>query len=164
MREIPLTRGYVAIVDDEDYEWLMAEGPWCYCNGYAVRGRGNIKMHRLILGLTAGDGKQADHINRNKLDNRRCNLRLCTASQNHANMSIFRNNTTGYKGVTFLRSHGKYRAKIKVRGRYIFLGYFDNPIDAACAYDKAARFHFGEFANTNFQGEDNDLSDRNGTA
>jgi hypothetical protein len=151
MREIPLTKGKIALVDDDDYEWLMAEGPWYYhSKGYATNGN-DVLMHRLVLGLTAGDGKQADHINRNKLDNRRCNLRLCDNSQNHANTGLRRDNTSGYTGVCFNRHVKKYQAAIQVNGLSIYLGVFADPIDAAMAHDKAARRLFGEFAVTNFE-------------
>ena len=93
-REMPLTKGKVAIVDADDYEWL-SQWKWSarFCNSiwYAVRGstcggkRKDFSMHREILGLRAGDGREVDHINRNSLDNRRINLRVSTRKENCAN-------------------------------------------------------------------------------
>jgi hypothetical protein len=153
MREIPLTRGYVAIVDDEDYDMVMAAGPWCYDGqGYATKRKPGttLRMHRFIMGLIPGDGKYVDHRNGNKLDNRRCNLRLCTNSQNMANQGMRSDNTSGYKGVSFDPRYKKYIAQIRVNGRHIHLGTFADPADAALAHDDAARLYFGEFAVTNF--------------
>jgi hypothetical protein len=150
MREIPLTKGYVAIVDDEDYERVMAAGKWHYSSGYAVRDHSRMRMHRFIMGLVFGDGKNVDHINGNGLDNRRCNLRICTMSQNQGNRGVNKNNATRYKGVSFDHINNKYMARITIHGRTVHLGRFVYAIDAACAYDRAAREYFGEFAVTNF--------------
>jgi len=149
MREIPLTQGKAALVDDADYERVMAAGPWCHSNGYAVKGHNGISMHRFLSGLVTGDGKKVDHKNRNGLDNRRRNLRVCTDSQNQANRRRSRNNNSGFKGVSFHRASGKYQAKIKVAGRMRWLGLFADPADAALAYNEAALKYHGEFARLN---------------
>jgi hypothetical protein len=151
---IPLTQGKEAIVDDDDYEWLN-QWKWCFVKtGYAIRGkrrpeRGIILMHREIMHTP--NGMYTDHINGDKLCNLRCNLRICTASQNIANTNKLQNNTSGYKGVYFEKERNKWVAGIHdKKNRHIKLGRFKNKIDAAKAYDKAAREMFGEFAKTNF--------------
>lgn len=109
-----------------------------------------IHMHRLILGLDSRDTRLCDHKNGNGLDNRRANLRIATTSQNLANRGKTRRNTSGYKGVMWFKRKRKWYARIRVSGKSVHLGYFDDPIDAAKAYDDAALKHFGEFAKTNF--------------
>ena len=105
-------------------------------------------MHRLIL--NAMKGMDVDHINHDGLDNRRSNLRLCTRSENLRNQRALRS-STGLKGI-HLDKRGRWTAYIKPNAQksHKFLGYFDNAIDAAVAYDAAARQHYGEFARTNF--------------
>jgi len=156
MRTIPLTRGMTAIVDDEDYEHLT-QWSWCVSPGvqthYALRrsrvvGRG-IPVHEEIMGRR--DGYTIDHINGNGLDNRRCNLRWATASQQQWNRRPSRNNSSGYKGVRFDRERNKWRAEIAAGGKRKFLGRFDTPEDAAKAYDAAARELHGEFAHQNIE-------------
>ncbi len=153
--EIPLTRGYVAIVDAADYDWLM-QFKWQWSCGYAshskrVAGRKNavaILMHRMIVNPLPGF--EIDHINGDRLDNRRCNLRICTSDQNRQNKSRYKNNTSGYKGVLFHKPMRKWLAQIKVNNQVINLGYFAESIEAARAYDAAALKHFGAFARLNF--------------
>ncbi len=154
-REIPLTRGYVAIVDAADYDWLM-QWKWHWRRGYACRTRSRrdtgsiaIYMHRMILNPLPKF--EVDHINNNKLDNRRSNLRVCTNIQNHQNTPKQKNNISGYKGVYFNKRTGKWAASIRVRGKTIWLGYFNSVTSAALSYDTAALRYFGEFARTNFE-------------
>jgi hypothetical protein len=158
-REIPLTQGQVALVDEADYEWL-SQWKWCaqYMASvkgfYAVRGVKkdgkctSIPMHRFILGLQKGDKLQADHVNRDTLDNRRSNLRSCTRSENNQNKSAQSNNSSGFKGVCFDKRKGKWKAEIKTQGKRMFLGYRDNPKDAHALYVAAAYEHHGSFACT----------------
>jgi len=115
---------------------------------YAARseGKNQIHMHREIINAPAD--LQVDHINGNGLDNRRENLRLCTNAENARNRRLSKNNTTGYKGVDL--DANRYRAQIRVGQKFVYLGRFDDPIEAAKAYDAAAREHYGEFARTNF--------------
>lgn len=151
-KNIQLPNGRLAIVDDEDYERLMLRG-WFYSGGYAARKiRKGLKiteekMHRVIVG--APDGLEVDHINGNKLDNRRCNLRVCTHEQNMANRRKHHNNTSGYTGVVWIKDQRCWRAEIKVGGQKKYLGRFENAEDAARAYDEAALRFKGEFAKTN---------------
>lgn len=148
MKEISLTQGKVAIVDDEDYKWL-AQWKW-YCHGkYAERGFPiRIKMHRVIINTPPG--METDHINGNGLDNRKSNLRICTHSENMMNQCVQKRSATGFKGVWFSKQHKKWRACIRNNKVHIHLGLFSTPEDAARAYDDAAKQVFGEFAKTNF--------------
>jgi hypothetical protein len=153
--EIPLTRGMIALVDDEDAPRVL-EGPkWravpdhrtYYAQRYRRREDGvktTIKMHALITGQSG-----TDHINGNGLDNRRSNLRVATVAQNLWNQGLRVDNTSGYKGV--YPTGRRWRSKIVVAGKRFELGVFDDPADAARAYDQAAREHFGEFAWLNFR-------------
>lgn len=154
---IPLTRGLHAIVDDEDYEWLI-QWKWCCKTSnkggtrpYAVRTKKNILMHRIII--NAPDGLLVDHINGETLDNRRCNLRLANNSQNVWNQRTQqnrKNKTSQFKGVSWDKKGRIWRPRIRIKQNVILLGSFDSETDAALAYDTAARAHFGEFAKLNF--------------
>jgi len=155
MKEIALTQGFIAIVDDADYEWLVKR-KWFYSAGYAARKSGRvlgksklIYMHREII--QAPDGIEVDHIRTGEtLDNRRENLRLCTTAQNQYNRKIQANNSSGFKGVHWQKQKQKWCAQIKLHSHSIYIGYFDTAETAAQAYDQKARELFGEFARTNF--------------
>ena len=156
MIEIPLSRGLVARIDDEDYV-LVSRHKWHAVKPYdtfyaATRitdesGRSvYVYMHRLILGLTARN-EQADHDDGDGLNNTRLNLRPCNNTQNSANKGRYKRNTSGFKGVTFDKQHGKWRAQIGVNRKVKYLGLFDSPEEAFAVRCLAAeRFH-GEFAN-----------------
>lgn len=155
MRVIELSKGQVAIVDDEDFIHL-AQWKWSmHSQGYASRRRKNgevadgkvIFMHRAIM--SAAKGTHVDHINGNKLDNRRCNLRFATKSQNAANSKRMSNNTTGYRGVCFYKARNNFTANITVGQKTKFLGYFATAEEASIAYKAAAEKHFGEFVRLN---------------
>lgn len=153
--KIKLTQGRVAKVDAEDYEWL-SQHKWCLHNeGYAVRyvKRQAILMHRSVLEHhgTPMLGRQTDHRNRDRLDNRRRNLRTATHGENMCNKSRQKNNSSGYIGVRWRPDSKKWRADIGVKGRSICLGGFTNLIQAAQAYDTAALELHGEFATLNFE-------------
>lgn len=161
MREIPLTRGKVALVDDEDYERLVvfhwqatfSHGRWRVQRVSGPRARRvNVVMARQILGVS--DSKIfVDHINGDGLDNRRSNLRACTPRENLRNMHA-RRGGSGFKGVSYSkRSHQlrkPWAAQITLDRRHHHLGYFETAEEAARVYDAAARQHFGDFAQLNF--------------
>ena len=108
-------------------------------------------MHRAILGLGFGDKRQTAHRNHNGLDDRRANLRICTYTQNAQNQLPAKNLSSKYKGVSRFRRDKKWQVSIKNNGKLIFLGHFNNEVEAAKAYDKAAKRIFGEFAFCNFR-------------
>lgn len=151
-KEIPLTKGKVAIVDDVDYEWLKQWRWFCTSAGYAARwdcsgGKQTlVLMHREIV--RAREEEQIDHVNRLPLDNRRKNLRFATMRQNLINRIIPRR--AEFRGVHRSSKGGRWRARIDSNGKKINLGTYDTAIEAAHAYDKAARIHHGEFAVLNF--------------
>lgn len=148
---IHLFRSGEAIVDDDVYEYLSQWNWHLTKNGYAFRhvkidGKEKaILMHRVIADTP--EGYETDHINGNKLDNQRSNLRNASKSQNQGNSKIRTDNKTGFKGVH--SSHGRYIAQIRIYGKKVSLGTFNDPIEAARAYDIAAKEHFGEFAKLN---------------
>lgn len=150
MAEILLFGGEVALVDDCDFQrasrfsWFLTSGPILYAQ--RKQGRKNILLHREIMDAPAG--LYVDHINGNGLDNRRENLRLCTAKENIWNQRRRTKNTSGFKGVN--KSGGMWRARIKVNNQEIPLGCYEDATEAARAYDYAAKKYFGEFARTNF--------------
>lgn len=153
---IPLTQGYVAVIDAQDVP--LVEGFRWHAkvqrrSVYAARrrragseGSETVRMHRVIA--DAADGMDVDHLNHDGLDNRRSNLRVCTRSENMHNQRLSKANTTGYKGVRWSRADNKYVACIKLRGKRIYLGAFDNAEDAHEAYCKASKRLHGEFGCT----------------
>jgi len=156
-REIPLTQGHVALVDADDYDWLMnwkwSASYWKNSDSfYATRGtewkgkQASFLMHREILGLRKGDRRVADHISGDTLDNRRSNLRVATVSQNNCNAKLRSDNMTGRKGVCFDKARGLWRAEICYEGKRLNLGRFAT---AELAHERviAARLEVhGEFA------------------
>jgi len=106
-------------------------------------------MHRRILGLKPNDGKFTDHIDMNGLNNQRKNLRVATKGQNEANQIKYRNNTSGFKGVSWHKGTEKWEAKIMVNSQSKYLGLFNSRIDAAHAYNDAAIKYHGDFARLN---------------
>lgn len=153
MKTIPLTKGKVALVDDDVFEYLSQWKWYCSTENRAVRTTGDgqnqkmIYMHREIMNAPAGI--EVDHRSLNTLDNQRDNLRLSTRSQNSANKKKYSTNKSGYKGVSWSKGMKKWCAQITVNYKNICLGYFDDPVDAAKAYDSAAKERFGDFARGN---------------
>lgn len=139
-RLVPLTNGAVAKVSTEDFTRVSQHRWLLLATGYAaahLSGHKIITMHRFIL--QPSEGEQIDHRNRDRLDNRRENLRTCTQSQNMANRSKGQ-----YKGVS---RHGKsWRAELTVNGERIRIGRLASVEQAAAAYNVLAQKHFGEFA------------------
>jgi len=163
MREIKLSQGKIAIVDDEDYARL-AEYKWSASPGhktsYAVRSQSTgikykrriILMHKFLLGKPPFPRAEVDHINGDGLDNRRQNLRWCSHAENRRNEPRRKTNKTvsAYKGVFRHKAKNRpFRAQIKVNGKCLWLGAFATEKDAARAYNDAAKEHFGEFAYLN---------------
>src|SRR3990167_5246104 len=134
MKKIKLTRNKYSLVDDEDYRW-MKELKWqCSSKGYAIRGIvGKTLLMARILMEKYGynlEGKEIDHINLNPLDNRKENLRIVTHYQNMLNVTKNKNNTSGYKGVSFHKLVGKWAAYITVNKKRLYLGWFAKPEEA----------------------------------
>lgn len=158
--QIPLTKGYIAIVDECDGD--LAELNWYPAKkkdrvyvwgktGVSVKGqKKTIHLHRVIFermcGYKLGSKQLVDHKDNNPLNNIRGNLRLADKSKNAMNAKLRSDNSTGYKGVWFHKQAGKWAADIKVNKRKKSLGLFDTPEQAYQAYCDAAREHYGEFA------------------
>jgi hypothetical protein len=159
IRQVPISRGLFALVDDVDYESISkhvwtAQGTRRAGMFYAARyeGKKYIYMHRAILGLKSG--QLCDHINGDGLDNRRENIRKCDTRQNNQNSrKPISGKTSIYKGVSYDKASRKYYACIRVDGKSKRLGLYSSEIDAAKAYDAAAKKYFGEFARLNFKKE-----------
>lgn len=169
MPEIPLTRGYVAFIDDADSE-MLSRWKWCahvtkngvyaasFTNPTGVHG---VLMHRLLM--LPAPNEQVDHKDGNGLNNRRANLRVCTHGQNASNSRSY--SSTGYKGVAIHPATGRrkrYQAKAWNGTKNVSLGYYETAEEAARAYDKAAPSIYGEFAWLNFPAgsRDSTLSER----
>ncbi|MDE5116453.1 MAG: AP2 domain-containing protein [Trichodesmium sp. St2_bin2_1] len=151
-KEILITRGQIVIVDEQDYEEL-SKYKWYLIDGFAARTikkddkRTTIYMHRVIM--DAPMGVSVYHINHNKLDNQRKNLRLVKGSARmHRRPSV--KHSSKYRGVYWCKDKRKWIAEIKVYKKQIRLGRFEVEKDAAIAYDEAARKYYGSLARTNF--------------
>jgi hypothetical protein len=155
IRFIPLTQSKVAIVDAADYQWLSmykwnaSESKNAFYARTKTKHR-RIYMHRLIM--NAPPDKIVDHIDHNGLNNCRSNLRICSFSENLCNRRPSKK-TSRYKGVHWCKESRIWKAVIRFKGKKQNLGQFKNEIDAARAYDKAARQLFKEFAYLNFPDE-----------
>mgnify|MGYP001400238116 CR=1 FL=1 len=161
VREIKLTQGYVALVDDEDFE-NISKYVWCTSKWnnsiYAVTNicdqdgkRKTLKMHRLILNLKVG--QECDHMDHNGINNQKSNLRHVTHQQNLSNTRKQRTAHNGmcsskYKGVK--KHKGKWVSQIQLNYQQIYIGIFISEEEAARAYDIKARELFGEYSNLNF--------------
>ena len=156
-KEIQLSQGKVAIVDDEDFEYLN-QWKWHVIKSdnifYAKRNikrytgkQTQISMHRLIM--NPDKYMKIDHIDRDGLNNQKNNLRICTNSQNCMNRILHSNNKSGFKGVYFCKQHNKFRARVCINKINKHIGLYIDAKDAARAYNAAAIKYHGEFANLN---------------
>ena len=160
MKRISLTQGKYALVDDEDHARLsrhkwraLRTRPNVWYVACYIRKKDGTRttsyMHRVILNVPIG--MQVDHVNGNRLDNRRANLRVCNNAANQQNQGLTNRNSSGYRGVSLRKDRitKPWHACIKVNKQTIYLGCYRTPKAAARAYDKAALKYHGEFARTN---------------
>jgi len=159
MKTIPLTKGYSAIVDDEDFEkvsivrWQSSIGQ--SGNNYPLHNFGKhkkpkfISLHRFLM--NAKKGQIIDHINHNTLDNRKCNLRICTRSNNAMNMRKPKksNSLSKYKGLSWNVKLNKWTVRVMKDYKNYYFGLFISEKDAAIEYNKRAIELFGKFAKLN---------------
>ena len=148
VKKIKLSQDKITLVDDEDYEWLSqynwhlytrkkSETIYANTNIYINNKRTTKKLHNLLI--NPSKGFEVDHIDRDGLNNQKENLRIVTRSQNCINRSKFRNTTSKFKGVTWHKDNKKWLAQIRLNKKKYYLGEFINEIDAAKAYNKAAK-------------------------
>ena len=160
-KEIPLSQGKFALVNDKDFEelnkykWHAQKHLHTF---YAKRGKTKTNprqpfMHRFIL--RTPDNMDTDHIDGNGLNNQRNNLRICTHSENMSNIRVNKLNSSGYGGVYLNKKSGKYYAQLRFNGNRIFIGSFSSPREAAKAYNKKAKELRGDFAQLNTIKEEN---------
>lgn len=146
-KSIALTQGFHALVDDEDYDFLVTVGDWHYAKGYAAtwcrEKRCPLMMHDFIA-RRKGISGLIDHKDRNPLNNTRDNLRVASKSQNGMNAKLSKASTSKIKGVS--RDRTRWRAHIVVNGKQVHLGSFGTKEEAAIARKDAERHFFGEFA------------------
>lgn len=146
---IPISTGETATCDEDRFE-EVSKHFWCLTKGGYPQARINNKLvtlHRFLY----PEISRIDHINMNPLDNRSCNLRPCSRSQNGSNRGKQKNNTTGFKGVTLHKQNNNFVAQIFFKQKRIHVGSYATAIEAAKAYDTKAKELFGDFANLNFK-------------
>lgn len=141
MKKIPLTKGKFALVDDDDYARISKQSWSFHHMGYAVRGKPQISMHRFIF--EAKPEQMVDHINRDKLDNRKSNLRFCTQRENQYNS---RPRRAIPKGIYWRESRQAWIVRVKKDGERVFVGYFKDFEKAKDACTRAVKEFHGEFA------------------
>jgi hypothetical protein len=147
MKKIKLSgrHGGHSIVDDEDFN-EVSKYSWYYNAGYAMaksREYKNVLMHRIILNTPKG--METDHINGDGLDNRRCNLRICTTAQNQWNRIKRKDNNSGFKGVSLKKATNKFIARITVNKKRMYIGTFVTAKEASIAYNIHAKKYHAEF-------------------
>jgi hypothetical protein len=147
-------KGKFALVDDEDFDFLNQYSWNITSGGYVIRydfTSGKQKGFKMHNGIISSSGNLVvDHINRDKLDNQRCNLRLVNQQQNAINVGKYSGKTSIYKGVSYKKENQKWHAQIQYKRTRFHLGYFDKEHHAAMAYDIAAKTWFGKYAYLNF--------------
>ena len=161
MRRIKLTQGFTALVDDGDYERVIAAGPWHACRSrhtvyakHSVRKDGKcitVRLHHFILGVNSI--VEIDHKDHNGLNNQKHNLRKA-GGKNTCNVVLYSSNTSGFKGVSAHKTISRpvqWKAQVRHKGEVHYIGLFPTAKQAALAYDRKARELFGEFAYTNFK-------------
>jgi len=136
-----------AIIDKEDYKKIKNRKRHISKGGYVVDNN-KIILSRFLIDLN-DNNYFVDHINMNVLDNRKCNLRICTNSKNQMNRGKQNNNTSGFKGASWHKMHNKWRSTIQKNRKQIHLGYFNTKNEAAKAYNVAAIKYHDEFAKLN---------------
>lgn len=156
MKRVPLSSGKSALVDDayfpsiSRFKWTAQKGRagtyYAYRFDYSGGKRRKIYMHRELYGVA--EGERVDHVDGDGLNNRMSNLRLCTNVENMRNMRRGRGRSK-YKGVSWYERDKRWRSYIVVDAKQIHLGYFDDEMEAAEAYDAAAKDYFGVFAKIN---------------
>lgn len=145
--------GKFALVDAENAEVILGNS-WSVNKGYAMRGMyfhgstKSFKMEWFIMGKPM-PGYCIDHISGDRLDNRKSNLRVCTMAQNKTNRTKKDHNKHGYTGIFWHEIRKRFYARIKVAGKYVYIGSYRSKEEAARAYNKAARKYHGEFAKQN---------------
>lgn len=133
------------------YKWYVTQGGYAWRDWNENGKKKSIGMHRQIM--KPPKDLVVDHINGDKLDNRKENLRVCTQRENSLNKIIGKDNTSGYKGVSYAKRDNKWQVHIKKDGKSYYCGAFDGVEEAARAYDYYADKHYGEFARLNFPSE-----------
>lgn len=157
MASIPLSKDKTTILDDEDF-MSIADRAWHFCGGYArttvvdkesqsFRTKA-VYLHRFLIGLSEDDPRHIDHINGDRLDNRRENLRVCEPFQNSMNALASTKSKTGVRGVCFDRQRGKWVATLMVKGKKIFKKRFDSFSDAVAAREAVEISAYGEYRRT----------------
>ena len=148
--EMPLTKGKIALIDDEDYALILLFH-WFYDSHQYARTKklsgGSMSMHRLLI--KPQTGYEIDHIDGNRINNQRKNLRIVTHKQNQANQGKHIRKTSQYKGVCWRKDVNKWIAYIETNNKPTHLGYHLSEVEAARAYDRAALDMFGEYARLN---------------
>lgn len=161
MKRLKLTKGYYTLLDDEDYFLIKSKYSeykpisWCdkrnpvyirasLCK-YDKRERKTVFIQVPRLIMNAPKGKVVDHINRDTLDNRKTNLRICGFSENIRNCKMRKNNTSGYRGVTYQKKSNRWNALIMVNRKSIYLGYYKTAKEASVAYQKFVKEKYGNY-------------------
>jgi hypothetical protein len=144
-------KGYKVKIDDEDegrvtaHSWWVSSSP--QIDGHVICfstkiGKKIIKLHRFLMG--GASGLVVDHRDGDRLNNQKSNLRVCTVRENNINVGLTRRNRSGYRGVSFSKTSGKWRATISLDRKQLHLGYFDRPEKASAAYEEAAELFYGD--------------------